>query len=139
VAAEDIRWLQRLENLERALTQLEAARAAHRRAPGEDLYVIALIKTFEIAFELAWKTLRDLLAYNGIDALLPREVLRQAFAADLLEDGQLWIDMLAQRNLMVHTYDPARAELAARLIEERFGPALQHLARQLRRRRESKG
>jgi len=55
--------------------------------------------------DLRWKTLKDLLTYKGIDALLPREVLRQAFASGLLQDGQLWIDMLEQRNLMAHTYD----------------------------------
>jgi hypothetical protein len=40
---------------------------------------------------------------------------------------------------MVHTYEPARAELAVGLIEERYGPALQDLAHQLRRQRKSKG
>jgi len=60
----------------------------------------------------------------GIDALLPREVLRQAFATGLLQDGQLWIDMLEQRNLMAHTYDVHRAQQALAMIRDRFAPAL---------------
>ncbi len=74
----DIRWLQRFENLQRALAQLRAAIAAHQAMPENDLIVIALIKAYEFSFELSWKTLKDLLAWNGIDARLPREVLKQA-------------------------------------------------------------
>lgn len=45
---------------------------------------------------------------------LPREVLRQAFAAGLLQDGQMRIGRLEQRNLMAHTYDVRRARIAWR-------------------------
>ena len=95
---------------------------------------IAVIKAYEFSFELSWKTLKDLLSHEGIDALLPREVLRQAFATGLVDDGQLWIDMLEQRNLMAHTYDLARARQALALIEERFAPALLALAADLEQR-----
>jgi len=85
---------------------------------------MAVIKAYEFSFELSWKTLKDLLAYEGIDALLPREVLRQAFAYGLVGDGQLWIEMLEQRNLMAHTYDVHRAQQALAMIRDRFAPAL---------------
>ena len=131
----DIRWLQRFENLQRALAQLRAAIAAHQAMPENDLMVIALIKAYEFSFELSWKTLKDLLAWNGIDARLPREVLKQAFATGLLENGQLWIDMLEQRNLMAHTYDQARALTAATLISTTFWPELAALEQSLANRR----
>ena len=127
----DLRWRQRLESLQRALAQLEAALAAHGAEPGNEVIGMAVIKAYEFSFELSWKTLKDLLAYEGIDALLPREVLRQAFATDLLQEGQLWIDMLEQRNLMAHTYDVTRARLAVALNRERFAPALRTLAADL--------
>ena len=131
----DIRWLQRFENLQRALAQLRAAIAAHQAMPENDLMVIALIKAYEFSFELSWKTLKDLLAWNGIDARLPREVLKQAFATGLLENGQLWIDMLEQRNLMAHTYDQARALRAATLISTTFWPELAALEQSMANRR----
>jgi len=131
----DIRWLQRFENLQRALAQLRAAIAAHQAMPENDLFVIALIKAYEFSFELSWKTLKDLLAWNGVDARLPREVLKQAFATGLVDDGQLWIDMLEQRNLMAHTYDQARALQAAHQISDSFWPALAGLERSLTNRR----
>jgi nucleotidyltransferase substrate binding protein (TIGR01987 family) len=130
----ELRWRQRLESLQRALAQLKAALAALGADPGNEVIGIAVIKAYEFSFELSWKTLKDLLSHEGVDALLPREVLRQAFATGLVDDGQLWIDMLEQRNLMAHTYDVARARQALALIEERFAPALLALAADLERR-----
>ncbi len=127
----DVRWKQRFENLQRALRQLEAAVEAHQAMPTNELMVIALIKAYEFSFELSWKTLKDLLAWNGIDAKLPREVIKQAFATGLVEHGQLWIDMLEQRNLMTHTYDQARAAEATRLITDRYLAELQWLRHSL--------
>ncbi|QPN62322.1 nucleotidyltransferase substrate binding protein [Synechococcus sp. CBW1004] len=59
----------------------------------------------------------------------------QAFANGLLQDGQLWIDMLEQRNLMAHAYDVKRARQALALIQDRFAPALLDLAADLERQR----
>ena len=95
---------------------------------------MAVVKAYEFSFELSWKTLKDLLSYEGIDAQLPREVLRQAFSYGLLKNGQLWIDMLEQRNLMTHTYDQARANQALMLIRETFAPELMQLAAELEKR-----
>jgi nucleotidyltransferase substrate binding protein (TIGR01987 family) len=130
----DRRWQQRFENLQRALKQLQAAITAHDARPDDELIVIALIKTYEFSFELSWKTLKDLLAWNGLDVRLPREVLKQSFATGLIENGQTWIDMLEQRNLMAHTYDQARAQQAAALICERYWPELQGLHNSLQER-----
>ena len=92
---------------------------------------MAVIKACAFSFELSWKPLMDLLTYEGIDALLPREVLRQAYAYGLLQEGQRWIDMLEQRNLMALTDDAARAQQALALIRDRFAPALRTLAADL--------
>ena len=64
------------------------------------------------------------LHYAGIDADLPREAIKQAFAYELIEEGLIWIDMLEQRNLMAHAYDQSRSERAIALVVDRFCPAL---------------
>ena len=128
------RWRQRLESLQRALAQLGAALHALAADPENEVIGLAVIKAFEFSFELSWKTLKDLLNHEGIEALMPREVLRQAFAVGLLKEGQLWIDMLEQRNLMAHTYDVKRARIAVALIRECYAPALLALAVDLERR-----
>ena len=130
----ELRWRQRLQSLGRALGQLEAALAALDADPASEVIGLAVIKADEVSFELGWKTLKDLLAYEGIDAPLPRQVIREAFSAGLLPDGQVWIDMLEQRNLMAHTYDVTRAQRALALIRGIFAPAQRALAQELEQR-----
>jgi nucleotidyltransferase substrate binding protein (TIGR01987 family) len=103
---DEVRWRQRFENFERAFGLLKEA---FERVPEEmsDLEKEGAIQRFEYTFELAWKTLKDYLVYNGVvfDPITPRSVIKQAFAARIIQDGQAWIDMLEHRNLMSHTYD----------------------------------
>ena len=70
-----------------------------------DLYKMALIKAFEITFELGWKTLKDYLEYNSISLSIPREIIKHAYNMQIIANGQTWIDMLDGRNLMSHVYD----------------------------------
>lgn len=123
----DMRWKQRFDNLQAAYSNLQEAVAANAQTPDNRLIQMALIKAFEMTFELAWKTIKDYLNYNGIEAKLPREVIKQAFANDIILDGQCWIDMLEDRNLMAHTYDAARANLAIQHICQRYVAALAQL------------
>ncbi len=85
---------------------------------------MAPIKALEMSFELAWKTMKDYLNYNGISMKLPHEVIEQAFANDIVVDGQSWIDMLEDRKLIAHTYDEARAREAIAHICQRYMAAL---------------
>jgi len=114
--SQDIRWKQRFENWQAAYQLLQQSIEANKQNPENKLLQIALIKAFEMTFELSWKTLKDFLNYNGIDVKLPREIIKQAFANDIIIDGQMWINMLEDRNLMSHTYDQERAQLAIQHI-----------------------
>ena len=104
--SKDTRWKQRLENFERAFMLLQEAFEKDAAAMS-DLEKEGVVQRFEYTFELAWKTLKDYLDYSGVtyDQITPRAVIKQAFAARIIKDGQAWIDMLEQRNLMSHTYD----------------------------------
>ena len=66
-----------------------------------------VIQRFEYTWELAWKTLADILADEGkvIPSLTPKSVVRAAFAAEIISDGDAWMEALNARNLMSHTYD----------------------------------
>ena len=88
-----------------------------------------MIQRFEYTFELAWKTLKDYLEESGlvISPITPREVIKQAFAAKILPDGQVWINMLDNRNLLTHTYDVSVFEQAVVAIAAFYLPALEQL------------
>lgn len=94
-----------------------------------DLEKEGVIQRFEYTFELAWKTLKDYLVYSGVtfDQITPRSVIKEAFAARIIKDGQTWIDMLEHRNLMTHTYDSETFEAAFSSISQQYLTALEQV------------
>ena len=126
--SENIRWRQRFENFERAFMLLKEA-FEKDIADMSDLEKEGVVQRFEYTFELAWKTLKDYLIYSGIvfDQITPRRVIKDAFAARIIEDGQTWIDMLEQRNLMSHTYDKETFEGVIRNISQRYFAPLEQV------------
>jgi nucleotidyltransferase substrate binding protein (TIGR01987 family) len=124
----DIRWKQRLENFERAFLLLKKA---FEKDPAEmsDLEKEGVVQRFEYTFELAWKTLHDYLVYSGVsfDQITPRSIIKQAFAAKIIKDGQTWMDMLEQRNLMSHTYDSQIFEAVFSSISQHYLAALEQV------------
>ena len=113
----DIRWKQRFQNFDRALDLL---RDGLKEGPGalSLLEKEGVIQRFEYSFELAWKTVKDYLEAAGLTIIpiTPRQVLKEAFAARVIDDGQAWIDMLDHRNLLSHTYDSSVFEEAVEAI-----------------------
>ena len=115
------RWQYRFRNFSRAHALLrEAAEDDPKHL--SDLEREGLIQRFEYTFELAWKTLKDRLEYDGvhIPTVTPRNVIRGAFAAGLIDDGEAWIDMLTDRNAMSHEYDFAVFEMVADNVHRRY-------------------
>ena len=130
----NIRWKQRFKNFERAFLLLKEAFEKNIAAMS-DLEKEGIIQRFEYAFELAWKTLKDYLIYSGVsfDQITPRSVLKQAFSAKIIENGQVWIDMLEQRNLMSHTYDSESFETVFHNISEHYLAALEQTFKWLKK------
>ncbi len=122
----EVRWQQRLENFAKAMAQLQAACQQDRYS---DLERAGLIQMFEFSLELAWKTLKDWLSAEGYVVTTPREVVRQAFEAGLLEtsDAEILLEALKQRNLLAHTYREELAQSAVEFIKQRYFPVLQRV------------
>lgn len=109
------RWVQRFENLEKSVQNLKDIRDCIKREGINKIYTMALIQAYEIVFELSWKTLKDYLEYNGITTDTPRETIKEAFAKNIISDGQVWIDMMEARNKTSHTY---KEEFATELCND---------------------
>ncbi len=124
----DIRWRQRFQNFERAFFLLRDA-LKDGTSKLNSLEKEGTVRRFEYSFELAWKTIKDYLEAEGIvfSTLTPRQVLKDAVAAGLLADGQVWIEMLDHRNLLSHTYDVATFEAAVDAILAHYLPAMDRL------------
>jgi nucleotidyltransferase substrate binding protein (TIGR01987 family) len=117
----DVRWKQRFQNFDRAFVLL---RSALENGPAglNPLEREGVVQRFEYSFELAWKTVKDYLEEGGFvfPVVTPRQVLKDAFTAKILADGQVWIDMLDHRNLLSHTYTMAGFEKAVEAIHARY-------------------
>ena len=118
----DIRWEQRFSNFRKALIKLEEAVETGRLHPLSDLEKEGLIQRFEYTYELAWKTLQDLLRYKGYtDIAGPVPVISQAFQDGYIENGPLWIQMKKARDLSSHTYDEGTADgIAVNIVTAYF-------------------
>ena len=64
-----------------------------------------VLQRFEFSFELFWKTLRLILRFEGFDCQSPRSCIKEAFRNGYLTDGEIYLDMLEDRNLSSHIYD----------------------------------
>ncbi len=113
----DIRWRQRFQNLSKAYLQLQ--KGVNLKEPN-DIEIQGIIQTFEFTFELSWKTLKDYLESQGVTCSFPRDVLKQAFYHEILENGELWLEMLSNRNLLANTYDEKLALESYTLITRSY-------------------
>jgi nucleotidyltransferase substrate binding protein (TIGR01987 family) len=132
---DQIRWQQRFDNFQLAFLQLEAACA---RDEYSELEFSGLIKKFEIAFEMAWKTLKDLLTFEGFDVNSPRTTIQQAFDSGLVSDLSPWIEALESRKVLSHNYDKNAAAGAEAIIKGTFLPMLREVKETLQKRRDKK-
>ncbi|MGK2913452.1 MAG: nucleotidyltransferase substrate binding protein [Porticoccaceae bacterium] len=121
---QDIRWKQRFDNFTRALHQLKLAVELSQQRPLSDLEKQGVIQAFEFVHELAWNVLKDFLEFEGIQGIVgSRGTVREAFKRALIDDGELWMDMIEKRNLASHTYNQALADELVRIIIDGYYPA----------------
>ena len=123
--AKEIRWKQRFQNFEKAFLQFDEAVSTI-----DELSVLekeGLIQRFEYTFELAWKTLKDYLESQEVEAKFPREVIKKGFQYEIISDGEMWMEMLEKRNLMAHTYDEEIFEKAVSQVVNLFYPEVKKL------------
>ena len=125
---QDIRWEQRFQNFPRAITllkeieTLEIDKISFLEKEG-------IIQRFEFTLELAWKTLKDKMEFDGIllDKISPKMVLKEAYQAKYINDIDTWLKMINDRNLVSHTYDFETFELIIPSIQKNYISVLNDL------------
>ena len=132
----EIRWQQRFENFEKALRQLESA---CNRENLNDLERAGMVQVFEFSFELAWKTLKDLLFFEGYNPKSPRATIRISFEQEYIseDDTELFLEALEKRNILSHTYQEKVALEAEKLIRESYFLLLQRVYQALAEKRKA--
>jgi len=127
---QDVRWKQRFQNFEKAITHLESAL---QLTEPDILQKAGIIQFFEMSYELAWKCLKDYLEEQGFtDVKSPRSAIKKAFEIDLISDGHSWLELLVDRNLTSHVYDDEKANEIEQLIHQKYFPLLSDLYKTLK-------
>ena len=102
----DIRWVQRFDSYKKALAALERSVEAAKSRSLNELEEQGLIQGFEFTFELSWKLLKDYLESKEFkDFHGSKDTFKLAFQEGLISDGELWMEMIENRNRSSHTYD----------------------------------
>ena len=106
------------ENYHRALIRLQAA--LEKEADIDDMYLDATIQRFEFCFELAWKLMKAVLEYEGIEANSPRSCIREGWKQGVISNAEAWLEMMEKRSLSSHTYDENAAREIYYEVKERY-------------------
>ena len=121
----EIRWKQRFQNYEMAFLKLKEAVEQENL---NELERNGLIHRFEFTLDLSWKVLKDYLEEKGfIFKPSPKDTLREAQNAGLIDYGQALIDGLDIRNELSHDYSGNKFEVSEEVLREEVYPALQML------------
>jgi nucleotidyltransferase substrate binding protein (TIGR01987 family) len=124
MSTEEIRWKQRFNNYNKALSKLEEAvikiRTDYKIDEAgsifedkflDDIIKEGLIQRFEYTHELAWNVMKDFLENAGNTNIFgSKDATREAFSAGLIHNGELWMDMINSRNKTTHTYNQETAD-----------------------------
>ena len=112
------RFVQRKNDYENALKRLKEALVEDE----SEIVIDGVLHRYEFTFELAWKCMKDYLEYLGLENKTgsPREVIQLSYKQNIIEDGELWIEMMFSRNSLSHLYDEGTSKEIYNDIKERF-------------------
>lgn len=128
----DIRWQQRFANFQQALAELTEAVVLASQRPLSKLEQQGLIQAFEYNYELAWNCIKDFYQFQGeTDIQGSRDAIRLAFKRGLIQNGELWMNMIKSRALTSHTCNQDTANAVAEQILQSYYPAFMQLQQDL--------
>jgi len=87
-------------------------------------YVDTTLKRFELTFDMAWKAMQKALYAEGLECYSPRDCLKKGFQSATIDNEEIWLTMLRDRNRSTHIYNEADANSICRNIINDYYPAL---------------
>ncbi len=119
------RFEERQSDYKKALLKLKEAL---QEEPTE-IVIDGILHRYEFTFELAWKTIKDYLEYMGIVNKVgsPRENIQLAYQQGIINDGELWIEMMLSRNSLSHLYDEETSRKIYNDIKNKYIQAFEKL------------
>ena len=106
------RWEQKLGSYAKALKRLKEIVVLSRQRELTEIEKDGLIQRFEFTHELAWKLMMSFCKCQSpeIELFGSKDSTRWAFEHGLISGGDIWMEMIASRNMTSHNYDGDIAE-----------------------------
>lgn len=94
------------------LNALSRLQEALEKDISDDIIIDGIIQRFKFTFEQSWKVMKLYLEDQGVldEALAPRSTIRVAFKHKIISNGDVWIEMMLDRNRTSHMYDETTAK-----------------------------
>jgi len=127
--SKEIRLRQQFDKFDKAFALLHSAIEEKQISEYSDLEQEGIIQRFKYTYELSWKTIKAYLEYGGtvFKPSTPRNVFKEAYSSGLIDDGQVWIDMMDHRNILSHDYDFSKFQEVLTAVEEYYMDAFIYL------------
>ena len=109
----------KLKEFKRALLSLEEALKLRKSKLSRD----SSIKRFEFSYELGWKVSKEFLRNRfGLEIASPKECFRELKRQEILtaSETETAMEMVTDRNLIVHTYNEKFADEIFDLIKKKY-------------------
>jgi nucleotidyltransferase substrate binding protein (TIGR01987 family) len=131
------RWAYRFDNFSRAFLLLREAVELSMARELSALEQEGTVQRFEYCWELAWKLLADDLESEGVTLAprTPRQTVRAAAAAGLIDTPEGWMQALDARNKLSHVYSFAVFSKIVSELPDHYLPLFEQLNERYRPRR----
>ena len=109
--------MKKLDNFSNCLSVLKGA--DFEMAFSNDIYRSGVVFQFNLTFELAWKALQGVMRLHGAEAAetgSPREILKLGYKLGFVNDPEVWLEMLKNRNLAAYIHDEDMVDTLILLI-----------------------
>lgn len=109
---------QRKQDYANALKRLKEA----LKESESEIVIDGVLHRYEFTFELAWKCMKDYMEYLGLESKTgsPREIIQLAYKQNIIDNGEIWIQMMLSRNGLSHLYDEGTSREIYKDIKEKF-------------------
>lgn len=115
--------MKKYENFCRALSNLKEI---YRYEEPYDIVVLTgLAGLYEICFEQSWKMMKEIMEVHGLEESAAgslKTILKTAYRAGMIQDEDLWMQALRERNNITHSYNQGIALEIVNMTKKSFYP-----------------
>lgn len=124
--------MKKYDNFCKALANLQLVRDTSE--PYDVMTLTGSAALFEICFEQAWKAMKEILQEHGYGERQtgsPKQIVKLAYSAGMIQNEEKWFAMLVSRNDVTHSYNEEVALALIKRVKEDYIDLLEKLKAEL--------